>query len=290
VVALVMIAAVVAGLLLAIPGLHGIGHALGQVGPEWIVLAVGLEVLSDAGYAFVMVLVLPRGPKPFAAQLGWAESAFGAAVSIGGVGALALGAWVLGAVGMPKSRIANRSAVAFLATSGVNVIVLGVTGLGVWLHLLSGPSGALLSLVPGLVGTTLALVFIVMPVVVKRSARVRKSPHRWARALTGLSDSVLDAEIVLRSTRWQTVGVWAYLLCDIAVLWVSLRGLGVHVPFAAVALAVPVVIGSIAFFLVKRQIPKLARARPDGDERAAEALSTRAEAPASEVEGSAPTQ
>jgi uncharacterized membrane protein YbhN (UPF0104 family) len=310
-VALGLVAAVVVGVIFAIPGLKGVGTALGRADAGWVVLAVVLEILSDAGYALVMMVVFPRSPKGFVARLGWSESAFGTAVSVGGLGSLALGAWVLNAIGMRKSRIAERSAVLFLATSGVNVIVLGFTGIGVWLGILGGPSNPLLSVVPGAAGVLVVVVFVALPYLVARSPRLRASTGRWAKAVLGLADGVEGAEAVLRSTQWQTIGAWAYLLCDIGVLWVSLRALGQEPPFAAVVLAyqigyltniipipggvgvldagllgmlvlcgikptpaaaavliyhaialtVPLVIGTAAFVLVRRQMPTVAAMR-----------------------------
>ena len=311
-VALALVATLVIGLILAVPGLKGVGTALGRAQSGWVVLAVVLELLSGVGYALVMVLVLPRTSKTFASRLGWAESAFGAAVTIGGLGSLALGAWVLNKVGMHKSRIVERSATVFLATSGVNVIVLAITGIGVWLDLFSGPSNPLLSLVPGAVGVIGLLGFLALPHLVARSPGLRTSTSRWAKALRVVADGVDGAGIVLRSTKWETVGAWAYLLFDIGVLWVALAALGQQPPFAAVVLAyqvgqltdfipipggigvldagligmlvlygvkatpaaaavliyhtitltVPLVVGTVAFFLVRRQVPTVARLRP----------------------------
>ena len=69
------------------------------------------------------------------ARVALSEEAFGAAVSLGGVGSLAVGGWLMVERGAPARRIAERSAVLFLYTSAINVITLILAGLGLFLGL-----------------------------------------------------------------------------------------------------------------------------------------------------------
>jgi uncharacterized membrane protein YbhN (UPF0104 family) len=234
---LVILAALVIAMLLAVPGLKGVGHALKHANRTWIFVAIAFEALSNIGYELVVMLALPRAPRRLAGRLAWAESAFGAAISIGGVGSLALGAWVLHSVGVPGKRIAERSAALFLATSGVNVIVLAVTGIGVGLGIFSGPSNPLLTFAPASVAAVVLLIFLTLPILVARNDRALRSNRRWALAVRTTAAGVRGAEGLLFTTEWLTIGAWAYLLCDIAVLWLCLHALGSSPPFAAVILA-----------------------------------------------------
>ena len=45
-VSLVVVGALVVGLLLAVPGLHGVGHIVSDMSPGWVAVAVALEILS----------------------------------------------------------------------------------------------------------------------------------------------------------------------------------------------------------------------------------------------------
>ena len=225
---LLIVGVLVVAMLLAVPGLKGVGHALQDANLTWVVVAVVFEALSNIGYELVVMLVYPRAPRRFAPRLAWAESAFGAAVSIGGAGSLALGVWVLHILGVPNKRIAESSAVLFLATSAVNVIVLAVTGLGVAAGIFSGPSNLLLTLVPGLVALLVLAFFLVLPRIVERNERELSSHRRWAVALRTTAEGVRGARRVLFTTEWLTIGARAYLLCDIAVLWFCLHALGHH--------------------------------------------------------------
>ena len=149
---------------LAVPDLRNVLHRVADASIWWLVLGVALELLSCLGYVATVRLILNRGPKREVRRLAWAEMAFGAVVPIGGAGGLAVGAWAMRAWGISWSRIANRSAVIFLLTSAVNVVVLGLSGLAVCFGLGSHKSGVVYGLIPALVGFG-ALVFFLVPVV-----------------------------------------------------------------------------------------------------------------------------
>jgi uncharacterized membrane protein YbhN (UPF0104 family) len=236
IISLAVLVVLVAGLLLAVPGLHGVASALGRFNAGTVALAVVLEVLSCVGYVLTFMLVFDRAPLLFAARLAWAEMAFGAAVALGGAGNVAIGAWVLKQRGATTARIADRSAVLFLLTSGVNVIVLAVSGLGVGFGVLSGPSDPLLTFLPGGVGVATLVIFLLLPAAMRRQASAR-APGRLTTALDGIATSVHNTARALLTPDWRLFGAFGYLMFDIAVLWVCLRATGHAPPFAAVVLA-----------------------------------------------------
>jgi uncharacterized protein (TIRG00374 family) len=236
-IALVILAVLVAALVLAIPGLKGVGHSIRHARTAWIVVAAACETLSNVGYELVVMLVFLEIPRRFAGRLAWSESAFGAAVSVGGASSVAVGAWVLHTVGVPGKRIAEGSVALFLATSAVNVIVLAVTGLGVAADVFTGPSNLLLTLLPGVVALLALLLFAVLPTIVERNQARLSSHRRWATVLGTTAEGVRGARRTLLTTNWLTLGAWVYLLADIAVLWFCLHAVGQSPPFAAVILA-----------------------------------------------------
>src|SRR5947209_7491989 len=139
----------VVGLLLAVPGLHGVAQTVAHMRTGWVLAAVGLEILSCLGYVLAFLQVFERAPLRFGARVALTELAFNSAVSLGGAGSVAVGAWLLIERGAPKGRVAQRSVVLFLLTSAINVVTLALTGLGLWVGILPGPSNALLGLIPG---------------------------------------------------------------------------------------------------------------------------------------------
>lgn len=233
---LLLIAVLAVVLLLAVPGLHGVGRALRHMDADAFAGAVGLELVSGVGFVLALMLVFPELPRRFAWRLGWAEQAFGAALPFGGGGAIAVGAWVLGARGWPAGRIAERSAVLFLVTSAINVIVLVISGLGLFIGL-PGPSDPLLSILPAAIGVATFLFFLSIPSWAPRVAHTRFGDSRVGVIICGLVETIRDVRRLLVTPDLRLLGAYAYLLADIAVLYVCLTALGVHLSAASVVLA-----------------------------------------------------
>jgi uncharacterized membrane protein YbhN (UPF0104 family) len=221
---------------LAIPDLRGVLRRVSKAAPGWFIAGIGLELLSCLGYVAVVRLVLRRGPKREVRALAWAEMAFGAVVPVGGAGGLAVGAWAMRAWHLPWSRIANRSAVIFLLTSAVNVFTLAVSGIGLALGIGAGGRGLLYGLIPGVVGIATILLFLGLPVAVRRLG-LTEHDGRAAHILVRAADWVNDTVWILRERDWRLLGALGYLLCDIAVLWVCLRAVGSPAPVLAVVVA-----------------------------------------------------
>jgi uncharacterized protein (TIRG00374 family) len=91
--------------------------------------------------------------------------------------------------------------------------------------------------VPGVVALIAALSFLLLPSIVERHERTLDAHPRWGATLRTTAEGVRGAKRTLSSTEWLTIGAWAYLLCDIAVLWLCLHALGQSPPFASVILA-----------------------------------------------------
>ena len=99
---LVLAGALVVGLLLAVPGLKGVATTVSHMKAQWVVVAILLEVLSCASYVVAFLQVFERAPLRVGAYVALSEEAFGAAVSLGGAGSLAVGAWLMVERGAPR--------------------------------------------------------------------------------------------------------------------------------------------------------------------------------------------
>jgi len=223
------------GLLLAVPGLHRVGHEIEHMPLGWVFVAIALEVLSCFGYVGAFLQVFDRSPVRFGARVAMTELAFGAAVSLGGAGSLAVGAWLLVERGVKPLTVAERSAVLFLLTSAINVLTLAAAGLGVWVGILPGKHDLLLSLLPGVVGVIVFLLFLALPPATEQIAK-----HRTGRTATWLratAETIRATERVLFRWDWRILGAIGYLWFDIAVLWVCFRATGHTPPIATVVLA-----------------------------------------------------
>ena len=232
---LVLGLALAVGLLLAVPGLKGVATTVSNMKAQWVIVAVLLEVLSCACYVVAFLQVFERAPLRVGAWVALSEEAFGAAVSLGGAGSLAVGAWLMVERGAPARRIAERSAVLFLYTSAINVITLILAGLGLFLGL-PGPSNPLLSIVPAAVGAVVLVLFLLLPRYVDRILR-RVKHGRLEAFLTETAASVRDTKRLVFHPNWRIVGAIGYLWFDIAVLFACFAAAGHVPPLAPVVLA-----------------------------------------------------
>src|ERR1700722_9063392 len=173
-ISLTVLGALVAGLLLAVPGLHGVADAVRHMQVSWLVVGFALEILSCLGYVLAFLQVFDRAPIRFGARVALSELAFGAAVSLGGAGSIAVGAWLLVERGGEPTRVAERSAVLFLLTSAVNVLTLIVVGFALYFGLLPGPRDPLLTLAPALATTVVVVFFLLLPRFSERLAAGRE--------------------------------------------------------------------------------------------------------------------
>ena len=235
-ISLVILVALVVSLLLAVPGLHGVGDEVADMHLGWVLVAVVLEILSCLGYVIAFLQVFDRAPLRFGARVALSELAFGAAVSLGGAGSIAVGAWLLVDRGGNPARIAERSAVLFLLTSAINVVTLVLAGLGLWTGLLPGPGNPLLSLVPAAVGTTVLVLFLALPSITDRFA-AKRAPGRMRTLLTEFSASIRATRGLLSTPDWRIIGAIAFLWCDIAVLAACFAAAGPVPPLATIVLA-----------------------------------------------------
>jgi uncharacterized membrane protein YbhN (UPF0104 family) len=232
---LVLAGALVVGLLLAVPGLKGVATTVSHMNVRWVLVAVVLEVMSCASYVVAFLRVFERAPFGVGAYVALSEEAFGAAVSLGGAGSLAVGGWLMVERGAPAGRIAERSAVLFLYTSAINVITLILAGLGLFLGL-PGPGNPLLSVVPAAVGVLVLALFLLLPRYVDRLLG-RVEPGRLHTFLSETAASVRDTERLVFRPDWRIVGAIGYLWFDIAVLFACFAAAGHVPPLAPVVLA-----------------------------------------------------
>jgi len=156
-------------------------------------------------------------------------------VPAGGAGGLAVGAWAMRAWGIPWSRIVDRSAVTFLLTTAINVIVLALTGAGLAMGVGTSHLSVWYGLVPGL-AACVCLVFFALVPRIRRARGPADDEGRIGRFVTQASGWVHDTVAVALEGDWRLIGSVGYLIFDIAVLWACLRAVGVSVPLLPLSL------------------------------------------------------
>jgi len=237
--AAVLLSVAIASLLLAVPGLRGVGSQIAHMRLGWIAVAGALELGSCAGFVVIFRLFFDELPAGPARELAWTEEGSGALLPGGGVGALAIGGVLLRKAGMSTRSIIDRSSALFFLTSGVNVVALIAGGV---LFATGGAGGSFDLLRAGLpIGGALVATLAVLaipPVVVR-------SPHRpWPSWLVDLAAGIDRARRSVRRPSWRLVGAVGYLGFDIAALGATFAAAGR--PIAAAPLILGYLIGYLA--------------------------------------------
>jgi uncharacterized membrane protein YbhN (UPF0104 family) len=228
--------ALAVGLLLAVPGLRDVAHRVANMNFRWLALGVVLEILSCAGYILAFLQVFDRSPIRLGARVALTELAFNSAVSLGGVGSVAVGAWLLVERGGDPKNVAERSGVLFLLTTAINVLTLIAAGFLLWIGVLPGNRNPWLSLFPAAFCTAAFLAVLAVPRYSERLA-ARRAPGKLRTLLEETAITIRLTEDVLFAWDWRIIGAIAYLWCDIAVLMVCFAAAGPVPPLAVVVLA-----------------------------------------------------
>jgi len=242
VVGAVVLATATVTLLLAVPPLRGVAHQISRMSLGWIGAALVLEVASCAAYVVIFRFFFAGVPAGLARQLAWTEEASGALLPTGGLGALAIGGWLLRQAGMSTRRIVESSSALFFLTSGMNVAALVVGSVMLSSDAFGGHDTVILAGVPIALGVGSTCATLALPVV------LRRAPHRrWPRWLVDVSAGIEAARRSLVAPSWRMLGAVGYLGFDIAALGALFAATGHPIPVDALILGY--VIGYMANML-----------------------------------------
>lgn len=164
---LALVAAVLAGLAVAVASLPGLGEVrdrLGDATPGWLVAALGFQVVSCL--AFVVVfrgVYCRRMPWRLSYDLGMAAQGTNALLPAGGASGLALGGWALTKTGMPTDHVARRTVALYVLTSAVNFLTVALAGGLLALGILSGGSSLALTAGPAVLAVVSIAAALMLP-------------------------------------------------------------------------------------------------------------------------------
>jgi uncharacterized membrane protein YbhN (UPF0104 family) len=227
----VVLATATVTLLLAVPPLRGVARQISHMSPGWIAVALVGEVASCTAYVVIFRLFFTGVPAGLARRLAWTEEASGALLPTGGLGALAIGGWLLRQAGMSTRLIVERSSALFFLTSGMNVAAM----IGASAMLASGAFGGhgtfALAAVPIALGVGAACATLALPLILDRA------PYRhWPGWLVDLSAGIDGARRSLVRPSWRMLGAVGYLGFDIAALGATFAATGHPIPVDALVL------------------------------------------------------
>jgi uncharacterized protein (TIRG00374 family) len=244
---LALVLVVIAGVTL-LPGLGTLRTRLSHAKLEWLLLGVGLKLLSGVGYVAVFRMIFCRRMTwRVSYQIGMAELGANAVFPTGGAGGLALGAWALKRGGMQAEEIARRTVAFFLLTSVPNVLGVIVLGIGLATGVIDGEGNLLLTALPAAVAVAAVLLVLQAGRIAKRWGRrlERRGGRELSRrklvlmkGLTALGEGVQEAVALLREGNLLLIlGLIAYLAFDVMIVWATFRSLGPAPPLAILWIA-----------------------------------------------------
>jgi uncharacterized membrane protein YbhN (UPF0104 family) len=218
-------------LLLAVPPLRGVADQISHLSLGWVAAALVLEIASCAAYVVIFRFFFAAVPAGLARQLAWTEEASGALLPTGGLGALAIGGWLLRQAGMSTRRIVESSSALFFLTSGMNVAALVVGGVMLSSGAFGGHDTVILAGVPIALGVGSTCATLALPVVLRRTRH-----RRWPRWLVDVSAGIDSARRSLTMPSWRMLGAVGYLGFDIAALGALFAATGHPMPVDALVL------------------------------------------------------
>jgi uncharacterized membrane protein YbhN (UPF0104 family) len=236
----IVIAAVLLSLLLALPPLRHVVDELGHLAPGWLAAAIALELASCASFVVIFRRFFDRVPSRAGRRLAWTEMGSGALVPGGGVGALAIGGWLLHRAGMSTKRIVERSSGLFFLTSATNILFLFGAGVALVLGV-AGPHDVLRDALPVIAAVAVTAGAVALPPLLRRGVL---RPRGRVALLRELVVGIGEAERALLRPTWRLLGAIGYLGFDIAVLWATFKAVG-YTPDAA-PLILAYIIGYLA--------------------------------------------
>lgn len=232
----------IVGLLIAIlPGIGEVRERFADAKPAWLVALGVLELCSCLSYVVAFRGVFcARLSWRFSYEVGMAEQGTNVLVPAGGLGGLALGAWVLRQGGMAPERIARRSVSFFILTSIPNFFCAAAFGILLGTGVLPSDGPHVVALVVGLLALFVILLVILLPRLLRRvgpdgcggelraeARRVRLA--RLARRAAGaVAGGLEDAGMLLRRRQPLAIGgAVGYMGFDVLALAASFEAFGV---------------------------------------------------------------
>ena len=241
-IALAFAAVSLGALYIVLPNLAGLGDTWRRFDkgePGWLITGLFLEIAS-----FFCYVALFRGVIGQEAGIGWAQSyritlaslAATRLLAAGGIGGIALTAWALRREGIRASLVALRMATLLVLLYTVYMGAVVITGLGLRIGILSGPSPVAFTLIPAAVAGLIIIAALLIGYFggeLQETTERLRDPNRrqrWRAALATvpntLAGGVRGAIAILRERPvnglW-AVGWWGF---DIAVLWACLHAFG----------------------------------------------------------------
>jgi Lysylphosphatidylglycerol synthase TM region len=230
-------------------------HSLEHVSWEWVVGAIGIEVLSETGFVIAWrgivdperILERDGRGRRMDQRVAWAQLGGGLLLPGGSFGGMGVGAWLLHRFGMSPAQIAERQFNLSFLNTAVSALAVIVFGVGLAAGVFGGQRNLLLTLVPaGVAAIALAAALLLARRASAHAERLRPSHPRLATSITTLANAIADTRALFRRGGWISVGgAVGYLGFEVLVLWSAFLALHADPVPGFGVVAVAYVIGAL---------------------------------------------
>jgi MFS family permease len=222
-----------------IPSLQAALEDLERLSVPWLLVVLGLEVLSETGFVVSWhsivdpdnTIGLRAGGRRGDQRLAWAQLGAGIVVPAGSVSSVGAGTWLLHRFGMPIKLITERLFNLSFLNTAVDAFALIVFGILLATGVLAGESNLLLTLLPAAVAAAGVAGAIAVAARARRRAVTRTPRHaKVAAAVETLAEAVEDTAHLFtsRSGLRSVFGAVLYLIFDVLVLYVTFTAIHAH--------------------------------------------------------------
>ncbi|MCU0258882.1 MAG: flippase-like domain-containing protein [Solirubrobacteraceae bacterium] len=251
----VFVVAVVAFLYFGLPQLAGFDDTLERVrdgDPLFLLLCLVFELISFGGYVWLFRAVYVRGSERIDWRASYEITMAGLAATrlfaAAGAGGAALTAWALRQSGMRARVVATRMVAQYVLLYAVYMILMIISGLGLYYGLFSGEGDFAITMIPGFFGIFVlaaALSFTFIPDTIDRrlerwaqgSGRFAMLVAKASKLPAAVGEGVREALRLIRDKEWGVLGALIWWLFDILTLWAAFWAFGEPPPFFALIMA-----------------------------------------------------
>lgn len=226
-----LLAMLTMGVLLWVDPLGDVLGQLGALNPEWLSVAVGLELASCLSYVLVFRRLFEPAAGRKAGKPAWVGLGAGAVLPGGNISGAVISGLLLHRRGAPKRQLVERSSALLLLINAVGVAATAIAGALLLSGGVAGPQDLLRAGLPIMISVAIAGLVIAIPFMVRRAG------NRAPAWVMQISNGVGDAGRLLRRPNWRLLGAVGYPIFDMAALWAACAATG-HTPgFAVLILA-----------------------------------------------------
>jgi uncharacterized membrane protein YbhN (UPF0104 family) len=206
-------------------------HQLGDMNPVWVLVAIGLELLSCLSYVVVFRLIFPEPPRARARRVAWIAMGAGAVLPGGNISSAAATGLLLRRSGVGTRLLIERCAALLCLLTAFGFFVNGVAGLLLLAGVPGGPHDLRHTGGPILVSVVVLSTAALVMVATRRLGR------RAPKPLRGIGAGLEGAWRQAGSGHWRLLGGAGFFCFDLAALWAACAATGHPLGLPAVAIA-----------------------------------------------------